>query len=307
MDTWHDVTVVREGRIEEIPEEAVWLANFISPRTRASYRNSLQAFIVFHGMKTAEDLRAVTQAHVIAWRDSMIMGGRTEKTVHSKISALSSLFSHLCEKQIVKTNPTVGVKRPKVTSFFVKASTLSAGQVRSLLESPNIQTPEGARDAAVLHILFFTGCRIAEVASLKVKDFYRDAGYPVLDFMVKGGKRNRVAIHRRLERVLQLYLSLFGHGTDKESPLIWGLRGGRKPLSSRQLNKIFHKHRKGVGLPEEVTPHSARATFITQALENDCPIEAVQRSVGHSRIATTQMYDKRGIRHGGSASLAVQY
>jgi site-specific recombinase XerD len=307
MDTWHDVTTVREGRLTEIPEEAVWLANFVSARTRASYKNSLQAFIAFHGMKTAEDLRAITQGHVIAWRDSMIMGGRTEKTIHSKISALSSLFSHLCEKQIVKTNPTAGVKRPKVTSFFVKASTLSVGQVRSLLESPDIQTHEGARDSAVLHILLYTGCRISEVASLKVKDFYRDAGYPVLDFMVKGGKRNRVAIHRKLESVLQLYLSLFGHGTDKESPLMRGLRGGRRPLTSRQLNKIFHKHRKRAGLPEEVTPHSARATFITQALENDCPIEAVQRSVGHSRIATTQMYDKRTVKHRGSASLAVQY
>jgi integrase len=55
-----------------------------------------------------------------------------------------------------------------------------------------------------------------------------------------------------------------------------------------------------------VTPHSARATFITQALENNCPIEAVQKTVGHSQIKTTQMYDKRIARYRESASFAVR-
>jgi site-specific recombinase XerC len=56
-----------------------------------------------------------------------------------------------------------------------------------------------------------------------------------------------------------------------------------------------------------VTPHSTRATFITEALENNCPIEAVQRSVGHKKISTTQMYDKRHRKHRDSASFFVKY
>jgi integrase/recombinase XerD len=61
------------------------------------------------------------------------------------------------------------------------------------------------------------------------------------------------------------------------------------------------------GVPRGVHPHSARATFITQALENGAKIEAVQRSVGHSKINTTQMYDKRLVRHRESASFAVRW
>ncbi|MBF0186648.1 MAG: tyrosine-type recombinase/integrase [Magnetococcales bacterium] len=61
------------------------------------------------------------------------------------------------------------------------------------------------------------------------------------------------------------------------------------------------------GLPKGVTLHTARATFITQALEQKCPIEAVQRSVGHAHISTTQMYDKRAMHHRESASFVVRY
>ncbi len=81
----------------------------------------------------------------------------------------------------------------------------------------------------------------------------------------------------------------------------------RGPLRSRQLNNIFQKYRMQAGLPDEVTPHSARATFITLALERRCPIEAVQRSVGHSHVSTTQMYDKRNVNHADSASFVVGY
>ena len=81
----------------------------------------------------------------------------------------------------------------------------------------------------------------------------------------------------------------------------------RKALTSRQVSKLFHRYARAAGLPLGVTPHSARATFITEALDRKCPIEAVQASVGHRHIATTQMYDKRKLHYRESASFAVQY
>ena len=71
----------------------------------------------------------------------------------------------------------------------------------------------------------------------------------------------------------------------------------RRHLNPSQINRIWHKFALIAGLPKGTTPHTARATFITEALENNCPIEAVQATVGHARVSTIQMYDKRILKH----------
>ena len=124
----------------------------------------------------------------------------------------------------------------------------------------------------------------------------------------KGGKRNKLAINIELQIAIHKYLQKAGHGQDLDSSLFLPTKGiSRKHLSSRMLNKLFNKYVALAGLPIYITPHSARASFITLALERGCPIEAVQSSVGHQRISTTQSYDKRILRHKESASFVVVY
>ncbi len=178
-----------------------------------------------------------------------------------------------------------------------------------MLDAPDIRTLKGLRDRAILYTLFYTGCRIADVCKLKMKDLHEDAGYSVLDFIVKGGKRNRVAINQELQIVLSEYLDRVGHELEKSEPLFLAVQrmNLKKHMSNKAIDNIFRHYAIKARLPQGVTPHTARATFITQALERKCPIEAVQRSVGHAKIVTTQMYDKRIQRHRESASLVLQY
>lgn len=306
------VLVSTLGTLSSIPEESVWLKNFVSPRTRQTYLNAVREFIGFHSITDPEELREIDQAHVIVWRDFLIESGASPKTIHNRISAVSSMFKHLCERQAAKRNPTTGVRRPHVDSSQVKTPVITPEQVRKMLDGPSSEKLQGLRDQAVLHILFYTGCRISEVCSLRVKDFYEDGGYFVLDFLVKGGKRNRLAIHQELQIVLKKYLEASGHEHASDAPLILAAKkkSGRNelaPLCRQQMHNLFMRYAQKAGLPKGVRPHTARATFITQALEKKCPIEAVQRSVGHSRISTTQMYDKRTLKHRESASFAVVY
>lgn len=239
----------------------------------------------------------------------MLDAGASPKTVCTRLSALSSLFGHLCEKRVAQFNPTVGVKRPNTYRSEVKTPVITAQQVRQMLDAPDTANLKGQRDNAILHILFYTGCRVAEVTKLKVKDLYEDNGYWVLDFVVKGGKHNRLAIHQELYVALREYLNHSGHGEEDNAPLVLATQRAhlRKHLDPLHVNRIFKSYAKKVGLAKGITPHSARATFITQALEGNCPIEAVQRSVAHSRIDTTKMYDKREAKHRESASFAVGY
>ena len=295
--------------LAQIPAESVWLANFVSPRTRETYLNAVREFISFQQITRPNDLRRIDQAHIIAWRDWLITNGASPRTVRSRLSAISSLFKHLCEQGAANRNPTLGVRRPHVDSRQVQSQVLTPRQVRAMLDAPNTSTIKGKRDAAIMAILFYCGCRISEVCSLRVRDFHEDAGYWVLDFTVKGGKQNRIAVHQECQLAIQRYLDAAGHGREKTAPLIQGVVRGHlgKGIKRRRVDLIFRRYAMMAGLPGGFTPHSARATFITQALEAGCPIEAVQRSVGHARINTTQMYDKRATRHRESASFAVRY
>jgi site-specific recombinase XerD len=100
-----------------------------------------------------------------------------------------------------------------------------------------------------------------------------------------------------------------GHGREKDAPLIMSVQRDylREPLRCRQVNYLFHKYARMAKLPDGIRTHSARATFITNALENGAKIEAVQKSVGHEKINTTQMYDKRLVNQRESASFAVRW
>jgi len=304
-----ELSTVTHATLADIPEESVWLANFVSPRTKRTYQAAVQSFIAFHGFQSSDELRGIGQSHLIAWREHLIQSGASPRTVQNRLAAVSSLFKHLCEQQVATRNPATGVRRPKVSAQRVEAAVLTPEQVRNLLHAPQLDQLKGLRDRAILHVLFYTGCRINEVTTLKVKDFFEDGGYWVLDFILKGGKRNRIAIHQELQLALRAYLSESGHGAERDSPLFLAVqrRERRKPLTSRQISKLFHRYALEAGLPIGVTPHSARATFITEALDRKCPIEAVQASVGHSHIATTKMYDKRKLHYRESASFAVQY
>jgi len=304
--------VSRTEILAAVPQESVWLSNFVSQRTRDTYASAVREFLAFLQITSADEMAKVDQAHIIAWRETLIKKGATPKTIHNRISAVSSLFKHLCEHQEAKRNPTTGVKRPHVDSSQVKTPVITPEQVRRILDLPRPGTLRGLRDRAILHVLFYTGCRISEVASLEVRDMHEDGGYTVMDFTVKGGKRNRLAICQELRIAVLEYLEAAGHGSVPDSPLFLPVekrlgRPPRKHLSRIQMYNVFMRYAKIGGLPEGVTPHTARATFITQALEKSCPIEAVKRSVGHSRISTTQMYDKRTAKHRESASFAVAY
>lgn len=295
--------------LKELPESAVWLANFTSERTRKSYLEAVKQFVHFVGIRKESGFKEIQPAHVIAWRDRLIMDGASNNTVNARLSSLSSLYKHLLETGNVEKNPVLGVKRKKVVKDQVQTSVITARQVRRMLDAPGRSTLKGLRDAAILHIFFYTGCRIAEIGSLKVKDYQVDRGYPVLDFIVKGDKRNKMAINQELKRMLDVYLERSGHGKEPDCPLIRQMQRAElnRPLTPRQINRIFHGYAEMVGLPDGVTPHTPRATFITEALEKGCPIEWVQKTVGHARISTTQMYDKRTKKHKESASLMVHF
>ena len=157
--------------------------------------------------------------------------------------------------------------------------------------------------------MLYTGCRISEICTLRAEDIYPENGYGIFDFRTKGGARNKVVINRKLSEPFMKYFKVCGYPIYMDSPVFRRIKGKdiEKPLSEKQIAGIFYEYAAKAKLPAEMRPHSTRATFITHALEQKCLIEIVQRSVGHKRLRTTLMYDKRIFDYSQSASLVIQY
>jgi len=297
---------------EMIQHEAVWLMNFHSPQTKRSYLKTCRAFIDFHHLKDFSDLRAVTPLEIIQYRDYLLNDlKQSHRSVKNRLSALSSLFKYLVENQILAVNPVQSVKRPKVASDRGETPAMTESQAKKLLSLPDISTLSGLRDSAILHTLFYTGCRVSGISSMEISSLYEDMGYSMLKYTNKGGDTQHIEVHQELQLILNNYIDMSGHGHDQKSPLFLPLKKNKEtsvsPLTSRQISRVFGKYRKLAGLKGAFTPHSTRSTSATLALENGASLEDVQRMLGHSRITTTQGYDKRVTHHKNAASLRLHY
>ena len=309
---------IKKGELEQsdafevlanVRSENVWLANFSSENTRDAYQRSVASFIATLGITTPDDLYAVKQAHVLAWRASLDKAGLSQATIANRLSALSSLYKHLTDQQLTPSNPVAGVKRPKTGNAGIgsgKSPTLSKRQVRSMLDAPNTGTLQGLRDRALLHVYFYVGARCSEPALLKVRDFGYDAEFPILALTIKGKKTNTVAINLECAKAIREYLDASSHGLDPEAYIFQPVKPGT-PLSRAQLYKLFERYARMAGIDSTAFPHMARATMITAAFEAGCAGEDIQRTVGHSSITTTEGYNHTAQKHRQSASLKIGY
>jgi integrase/recombinase XerD len=157
-------------RLAEAPPALEWLANLRSPHTRRAYERAVGDFMHFAGLAAPEELRRVTRAHVIAWRDDLARRGLGGVTLRHRLAALSSLFDALCERNAVTHNPVKGVKRPPVESTEGKTPALGDHQTRALLETPQGDGLKARRDRALLATLLYHALRWEELCRLTVQD-----------------------------------------------------------------------------------------------------------------------------------------
>ena len=130
----------------------------------------LEEFIAFAGLRGIAELRAITRAHVIAWRKDLEKREFAPSSIRRKLSELSALFDYLCEHNAVSGNPVNGVKRPMANGNEGSTPSLGDAQARNLLEAPPGDTLKGVRDRAILATLLYHGIHREELCGLRVQD-----------------------------------------------------------------------------------------------------------------------------------------
>jgi site-specific recombinase XerD len=302
--------------LADVPPEIEWFANLTNPQTKRAYQNDLRDFMRFAGIRNPEQFRVVTRAHLIAWRKELEGRGCTGSTIRRKLSAVSSLYEYLCERNAVVHNPVKGVKRPKATVYEGLTPALSDEQARLLLNAPAAHTLKGKRDRAILATLLYHGLRREELCTLRVRDLQQREG--VVHFRVhgKGDKIRYIPVGLLAQRLIREYLEAAKHEADLDGALFRPVKNNLSKTLDKHLHpdsvyqQIVKHYGAMVGINADVhgfCVHALRATAATNALAHNADIAKVQEWLGHANIATTRLYDRRQSRPEESPTFKVEY
>jgi integrase/recombinase XerD len=261
----------------------------LSANTIQAYRRDLGQYLEF--LEGAEPDQASVERYVAQLRSA----GLASSTVGRKLAAVRGLHRFLVVEGLRNTDPTLLLESPRRPEPFPKA--LDVDQAIALVEAPDIGTPNGRRDSALLEFLYATGARVSEAVGV-------DMGHLDLEDRVvlvtgKGAKQRLVPIGGKavnaLVRWLPDRLSLLRRG-QRGDPLFLNLRGRR--ISRQGVFEVVRANARRAGLEaDDVSPHVLRHSAATHMVEAGADLRTVQEILGHATISTTQIYTKVSAAH----------
>jgi integrase/recombinase XerC len=250
----------------------------LSPNTVDAYRRDLGQFFTFADAHGAGSPGSVDRRAARAYLAYLDAEGYSRRSISRKASAVRAFYADAGRRGIVESNPFEGVSRIKLDRPLPHA--LPARAVVGGLDSIDTTTPLGIRDRALLEMLYATGMRISELTSLTVTD----AGKDMVTVVGKGEKTRRIPVGRPARDAVRLYVddarpSLAGK---EAGEALWvGAKGG--PLGQRGVRRVVRDRL-------ATFPHALRHSFATHLLEGGADLRAVQDMLGHTDLATTQIY-----------------
>jgi integrase/recombinase XerC len=257
----------------------------VSVHTLAAYGYDLRQFRTFLREESVTRWDAVTPP--VARRYLVVLGRRHARSaIARKMSALRSFYRYLYREGKVARNPLALVKTPKLPKRLPKF--LTPPEMTAVLSAPDPATPRGARDRALLELLYATGMRVGEVTALRLGDLTWTGELRVLG---KGRKERVVLVNAAAEDALRRYVEhgrgLLGVRTDHDRVFV-NARGG--PLTERGIRLIVDRHIRIAAFDRHISPHVLRHTFATHLLDGGADLRTVQELLGHASLNTTQVY-----------------
>ncbi len=258
--------------------ERLDLERGLSPHTVAAYRRDLSQFVEFCDRLGIAELESVDRRVVRRFLAHLDSRRYARRSVARKASAVRSFFRDAERRGLVAGDPAATVAHPKRPRTLPKA--IPAGALGRALDAVDGSDPVSVRDRAILELLYGTGLRVSEAASLRVDDVRGS----FLTVTGKGDKQRAVPIGRPLHEAVARYLRTARPRlvTDRSGDALWlGVRGGA--LGTRGLRRV-------VAARLGTFPHALRHSFATHLLEGGADLRSVQDLLGHTDLGTTQIY-----------------
>ncbi len=226
--------------------------------------------------------------------------GNSRASAARRLAAFRTFARYLVREGVLAEDPTALIGAPRKEQTLPEY--LAADETTRLLDAPDVATPAGRRDHAILELFYASGLRLSELVDLDLEDV--NLSSRIVRVRGKGGKERLVPFNRPAAEAIRTMIqdttsrqpvasrsakvnAAARHGRRRQA-LFLNLRGGR--LTTRSVDRIVRKHVRDAAIARGISPHALRHTFATHLLQAGADLRAIQDLLGHARLSTTQRY-----------------
>jgi len=259
----------------------------LSPNTVESYARDLAQLAGF-AERAGKSVEALGRQDLEAFTRRLMTAGLSPRSVARAVACVRGFYKFLVLDRRLAADPADDLHPPRAWPALPKF--LAIEEVDRLIAQPDVSTPRGLRDRALIELLYATGMRVTELLSLKAADLNLEAGY--LTCTGKGDKQRIVPMGRDAATWVRRYLEEArpAMAARRRSPWLFvNARGGGR-LTRVGFWKVLKGYGLKAGLRAALSPHVLRHSFATHLLERGADLRAIQLMLGHADLSTTQIY-----------------
>ena len=275
-----------DGLLDELCD-ALWLEDGLSRNTLESYRRDLRLFAVWLASERGKTLLNAERVDLLGYLAYKFQRRAKPRSAARLLSSLKRLYQFLLREGRITADPTLQVEAPKLPRSLPKS--LTEEDIERLLAAPDVETPLGLRDKAMLEALYASGLRVSELVSVAVVQVSQDMG--VVRIVGKGAKERLVPLGEEALAWIRRYVAqarpqiLDGRRTDA---LFVTARGDS--MTRQAFWHLIRRYAAKARLGKLISPHTLRHAFATHLLNHGADLRVVQLLLGHADISTTQIY-----------------
>lgn len=270
---------------KELDDFGIYLSSEkgLSKNTLEAYSRDINQLIEFLSEQKITQWEQVTLQHLLGFFSKKQEAQYATTSIYRALIAFKVFFSFLKREEILKNNLAEHLDAPKLWQKIPQV--LSESEVESLLKQPERETFAGARDRAILEILYGTGIRVSELCGLKINDvddhFIRVFG--------KGSKERTVPIGKKALEAVDYYLNFRDSvNTDEVNALF--VTHKNQPMDRVEVWNLVKQYAKLAGIEKNISPHTFRHSYATHLLDNGADLRIIQELLGHGSISSTDRY-----------------
>ena len=270
-----------------------------SAHTVRAYESDLSQFLAFlarHLARRRPDLTVSDFAHdnIRAFIADLHKRGNSRASAARRLAAVRTFGRYLRREGAIEGDPAALVGAPRLEKHL--PAHLGEAEMSRLLETPDVSTPLGRRDRAILELFYASGLRLSELVAVDVEDV--SLSTRTVRVMGKGRKERLVPFNRTTETAIRAWLKDW-EGLVSDAPRASTRRRGGSPLflnyqgrrlSTRSVDRLVRKYVSQCSTRFGISPHALRHSFATHLLERGADLRAIQELLGHARLSTTQRY-----------------
>ena len=255
--------------------------------TLEAYQRDIESFLAFLKPYALHHWKEVQQQHVVDFLGYKKNAHYATASISRALIAIKVFFRFLKREGIISDNVVLLFTTPKIWQLI--PDVLSVEEMTHLLRQPDPSHQKGARDRAILEVLYASGLRVSELCRLSISDVDDD----YLRIKGKGGKERVVPIGKQAIQAIDHYLH-FRDGDTKEALFVGR---GSQPMHRVSVWKIVKYYAQQAALTKTIYPHTFRHSFATHLLDNGADLRIIQELLGHSSITSTDRYTHVSTSH----------